>query len=94
VLIDSYCGLCCEKCEFRKTTNCGGCIATCGMPFHGKCDVADCANEKQLAFCGDCAEFPCDLLKRYSYDPVHGDNGARIANVRRQKLQPNPQKKE
>ena len=64
MLIDSYCGLCCETCEFRKTTN-----------------------------CGDCAEFPCDLLKRYSYDPVRGANGARIENVRQQKLQPTPQEK-
>lgn len=85
VKIDSYCGLVCETCEFRETMNCGGCIATGGKPFHGHCDVAACAVEKKRAFCGDCAEFPCETLKAYSFDPVHGDDGARIENVRRQK---------
>lgn len=85
--IDSYCGLCCETCGFRETMNCGGCIATGGKPFHGRCDVADCVNDKRRDFCGDCEDFPCALLKQYSFDPVHGDNGARIENVRWQKAQ-------
>lgn len=85
VRIDSYCGLSCENCEFREKMNCGGCIATGGRPFHGHCDVAACAVGKKRPFCGDCAEFPCETLKAYSFDPVHGDNGARIENVRVQK---------
>ncbi len=76
--IETYCGLSCESCEFRVSMNCGGCIATQGKPFHGKCDVAECAVSKKRGFCAECAEFPCELLKSYSYDTEHGDNGARI----------------
>lgn len=80
---DSYCGLSCADCEFREKMNCGGCIATEGKPFHGKCEVAECAKAKKRRFCGECAEFPCDLLKKYSNDPEHGDNGARLENCTR-----------
>lgn len=82
-LFDTYCGLSCKECTFREDCHCGGCIATGGHPFHGKCDVAECATAKGAAFCGLCSEFPCELLKRYSYDPQHGDNGKRIADCRR-----------
>ena len=44
--MDSYCGLCCETCEFRESMNCGGCIATGGKPFHGACEIAECAKKK------------------------------------------------
>lgn len=83
---DTYCGLSCKDCEWREKTNCGGCIATKGNPFHGKCDVAECAKAKNRGFCGECGEFPCDILKGYSFDPEHGDNGARIENCKKIKL--------
>ena len=79
---DTYCGLSCEKCEFRESMHCGGCIATQGKPFHGHCDVAECACKKQRRFCGECADFPCDTLKRYSFDKEHGDNGQRIESCK------------
>lgn len=75
---DTYCGLCCESCEYREPCKCGGCIATKGKPFHGECKVATCATGKGRRFCGECESFPCDLLKSYSYDAEQGDNGARI----------------
>ncbi len=84
---DTYCGLSCESCEYREKMNCGGCIATEGKPFHGKCDVAECAKSKNRRFCGECADFPCDLLKKYSYDAEQGDNGARIENCKRIKTE-------
>lgn len=80
---DTYCGLCCENCEYKDEMNCGGCIATQGHPFHGECEVAKCAIEKGRRFCGECSEIPCELLKRYSFDPVHGDNGQRIESCQR-----------
>ena len=79
---DTYCGLRCENCEYREKMNCGGCIATGGKPFHGHCEVADCAVSKKRRFCGECPSFPCDTLTRYSNDPVHGDQGARIESCR------------
>lgn len=83
MMIDTYCGLVCEGCEFIESCGCGGCIATCGKPFHGECEVAKCALEKNVKFCGVCGEFPCDLLKSYSFDKEHGDNGERIENCKR-----------
>ncbi|MDD2649007.1 MAG: DUF3795 domain-containing protein [Eubacteriales bacterium] len=80
--IDTYCGLSCKDCTFREQCGCKGCIATGGKPFHGKCDVAECAVKKQVTFCGSCESFPCEILKSYSFDKEHGDNGARIENCR------------
>jgi len=42
--------------------------------------VAECAVSKGKQFCGDCENFPCETLKRYSFDAEQGDNGARIEN--------------
>ena len=83
-MIDTRCGLRCEGCPYKESANCGGCIATQGKPFHGACSVALCCQERTLVHCGQCVDFPCDLLKSYSCDPVHGDNppGARIEQCR------------
>ena len=75
--IESRCGIECSLCEFKDTMNCKGCT-NIDKPFHGKCAGKKCAEEKNLKCCGECKEFPCDLLNSYAYDPAHGDNGARI----------------
>lgn len=80
IKFDTYCGLSCERCEYREKMNCGGCIATQGKPFHGSCEVAECAKSRGKRFCGECENIPCDLLKKYSFDPKQGDNGKRIEN--------------
>lgn len=79
-MIDSRCGLHCTGCEYKETNGCKGCIETNGNPFHGECPVAVCCQDKGFVHCGQCSEIPCELLTRYSCDPVHGDNphGARI----------------
>lgn len=48
--------------------------------FHGECPVAICCQNKGIIHCGKCADFPCELLMKYSCDPEHGDtpHGARI----------------
>ncbi len=86
IKLETYCGLSCATCEFLASGICGGCIVSGGKPFHGKCDVAECAVSKKRRFCGECADFPCDILKSYSYDPEHGDNGERIENCKTIKL--------
>ena len=85
--ITAYCGLECEGCEFVESHGCNGCIATRGRPFHisegqGPCAVAKCAMEHEVIFCGECGEFPCQLLESFSYDQEHGDDGARIQRCR------------
>jgi len=88
-MIDTRCGLDCAQCAFREKMSCGGCIETFGKPFHGTCPVAQCCQEKGQVHCGQCAEFPCGLLKQYSCDPVHGDNppGARIEVCRKWRME-------
>jgi general stress protein 26 len=52
-------------------------------PFWGECDVKICCEGKGLDHCGLCADFPCDVLKSYSYSgDEHADNGARIEQCR------------
>ncbi len=86
VEFDTYCGLSCSTCELKEKNQCGGCIATKGNPYHGTCEVAKCAISKNRRFCGECSEIPCDILKKYSFDLEHGDNGARIENCQKIKL--------
>jgi len=81
--MESYCGLLCSQCDFIASHNCGGCLVTLGQPFHGSCQVAECAKSQQIIFCGLCGDFPCALLKSYAYDSQHGDQGARIENCRK-----------
>lgn len=84
-MVESRCGILCASCGLREPMNCGGCIETMGHPFHGKCPVAHCAQEKKHSHCGECGDFPCKQLVDYSNDPEHGDNpkGARIERCRK-----------
>ena len=77
-VIESRCGLLCSKCEFREVENCKGCL-NLNKPFWGEtCPIKSCCEKKEHSHCGQCAEFPCDLLKEFSYDKEQGDNGKRI----------------
>ena len=84
-MIESRCGLCCSSCEFKETEGCRGCIETNGHPFHGECRLAQCSIEKKIRYCGECKDFPCELLKAFSFDENFGDNpkGARIEKCRK-----------
>lgn len=58
---------------------CRGCRADDAC---GDCDIKDCARVKGVAHCGECGEFPCDLVTRFSSDgiPHHAEV---IGNIRR-----------
>ncbi len=76
--IESRCGLLCSECTYREPTNCVGCVHM-EKPFWGdRCPVKACCEAKQHMHCGQCEEFPCDLLKDFAYDKEQGDNGSRI----------------
>lgn len=76
------CGIDCSLCEYRGKMNCPGCHAVGGKPFWGVCPIAACTAGKGHLHCGYCAEFVCPALHRFAYDPEHGDDGKRIANLR------------
>ncbi len=84
VSIETRCGLICADCIYRESTGCGGCIVTNGHPFHGECRLAVCCQDRGHLHCGECAEFPCQLLRDFSADAEHGDDlpGARIEQCR------------
>jgi hypothetical protein len=81
-MIESRCGIKCNECKWVPKTNCPGCIAAHGRPFHGECPVAICCENRNLQHCGQCANFPCQQLTEYAYDKEHGDNGTRIETLK------------
>jgi len=84
-MIESRCGTMCSECGYKEKMNCQGCISI-EKPFWGeKCDVKSCCEYKELDYCGQCEEFPCDLLNSFAYDEKEGDNGKRIENCKKWK---------
>lgn len=82
-MIESRCGLLCSGCEFREEMNCSGCV-NIEKPFWGdKCPVKACCESKQKEYCGQCDDFPCQILTGFSYDKEQGDDGKRIEQCRK-----------
>lgn len=76
--IESRCGLLCSECGYREQTGCNGCV-NINKPFWGEsCAVMNCCRDKQHEHCGDCDEFPCEVLHGFAFDPEQGDNGKRL----------------
>lgn len=76
--IESRCGIICSECEFKESMGCAGCT-NIDKPFWGEsCPVKKCAEERKIECCGECNEFPCELLKSFAYDKEQGDDGLRI----------------
>lgn len=67
-MIESRCGVRCKVCERKEAVNCTGCI-TMKKPFWGgECGVKSCCEGKKLDFCGECIDFPCDMLSNMGKD--------------------------
>ena len=77
----AMCGLDCSICEFKKNDTCTGCHEQKSQVFWGECPIAKCVMDKQLSTCIECEDFPCDLLKSFSYEEEQGDDGKRIRNL-------------
>jgi len=75
------CGIFCGECEHRVKNDCPGCQKAESKVFWGKCPLAQCSIFKGLKDCSECSDFPCDLLKSFSFDKEQGDNGQRIKNL-------------
>lgn len=77
-MIESRCGINCSQCNYKEEINCRGCIFI-DIPFWGdSCPLKDCCEKKDYMHCGECSEFPCEVLKQFAYDKEQGDNGKRI----------------
>lgn len=53
------CGLYCGACPTYLHGGCGGCIREHET---GDCYSRDCALERGVRFCGECGEFPCEVI--------------------------------
>lgn len=52
-----YCGFYCGSCPTYIKGDCSGCLAA---HRKGDCFTNTCVQERNLRFCGECSEFPCD----------------------------------
>ena len=53
------CGFYCGACPTYINKECGGCV---DAHTEGDCFSRDCVMRKELKFCGECKEFPCDMI--------------------------------
>lgn len=64
---------------------CTGCRTPAAFCFGGDCEIKACAQKKGVAFCPDCAEYPCDRIRRFDagapYRPALRRDAARIQEV-------------
>ncbi len=82
-MIESRCGVVCSECEYKEEMNCKGCIHI-KKPFWGEsCPIKDCCEGKTLENCGQCNDFPCELLNSFAYDKEQGDEGKRIEQCKK-----------
>jgi len=44
---------------------CTGCRTPAAFCFGGECEIKRCAQARGVAFCPDCAEYPCDRIRRF-----------------------------
>lgn len=67
-MFESRCGVDCSQCERKTDVSCRGCIYM-DKPFWGSpCGVKSCCEEKGLNHCGQCREFPCEMLATMGVD--------------------------
>ena len=77
-MIESRCGILCEECGYKEEAGCKGCVHI-SKPFWGEeCPVKSCCESQKHEHCGQCTEFPCDLLNKFAYDEEQGDGCRRI----------------
>lgn len=67
-MIESRCGVRCDLCERKEAVNCKGCVNMDKPFWGGVCQVKSCCEEKKLKFCGECNEFPCEMLSNMGKD--------------------------
>lgn len=67
-----------EKAICQGCRNEGGVIAVIGR--NKPCYIYQCILEKEISFCYDCAEFPCDYLHPYAYQADQRPHNTKVFN--------------
>lgn len=79
---ESRCGLLCSECKYREQMGSKGCV-NIDKPFWGDaCPLKSCCEGKKQEHCGNCPEFPCEVLNQFAYAKEEGDDGKRIEQCR------------
>ena len=82
-MVQSRCGILCDECSYKEKVGCKGCVHI-EKPFWGDaCPVKDCCESKKHTHCGQCDDFPCDLLHAFAYHEEQGDDGKRIEQCKK-----------
>ncbi|MCD7731400.1 MAG: DUF3795 domain-containing protein [Oscillospiraceae bacterium] len=79
----SKCGLNCDECSRREEYGCPGCVNAEYGYWGGRCEIKECCSEKGVEHCGLCPDFPCELIREFSYDPETGDDGERLMTCKK-----------
>lgn len=61
-MFESRCGVRCNHCERKEQVHCLGCLHMEKPFWSGVCGVKKCCEEKNLNHCGECSQFPCEML--------------------------------
>ncbi len=73
---------CAVRAVIRRKWGGKGCVHI-DKPFWGDgCPVKTCCETREHEHCGQCGDFPCELLKQFAYDEAQGDGGRRIEQCR------------
>ena len=83
-MIKARCGIICEPeiCKEAFGFDCAGCPNICNPPWGDSCAVKDCCEKRGHDHCGQCSDFPCDILNEFAFDKEQGDDGKRIETCR------------
>lgn len=77
-----YCGLHCGNCLYSQNTEkgtgtamgdgtityCEGCNSTKSTPWCTDCDIKKCCREKEIRYCLQCSDYPCDKITDFIND--------------------------
>ncbi len=81
-MCSSRCGKDCASCEKKEEFGCGGCLEITDGYWGGKCEIKECCEAKTFEHCGMCGDFPCGLIREFSYDPETGDDGEMLLSCK------------
>jgi hypothetical protein len=78
------CGIDCAKCDMLARGECAGCRGDRRHQWSGDCGIRRCCtDEKHLAYCSQCGEFPCGPLRDWAAAyPHHGSALERLRAMR------------
>ena len=69
-MTETYCGKCCEGCNFAQQLNCSGCKIMPYSPTAAQCAIASCCKSKGHERCETCGfQAACPTLRKQDYIP-------------------------